>query len=214
MKFLKSLKKTMLVISATYITVGVLMIMNKAETNDLVFQILAYGLALAGLLSIIRYFLINVKYRFKRDDFIVGILLIAIGAVIYLSKEDITYLVERILAIAMIVSGFHKIQDMFDTRAAGKSLVGLYLFGFTVCAGLGALTLFGVIKNPDVVYVLVGLGMCICGISDLVSNFFVAYAVVNYENTWAEKAKVNDAPEELQDRHNVEKIGEGEKPLE
>lgn len=196
MKFLKSLKKTMIVISVTYITVGVLMMMNKNTTNKIVFEVLAYGLALAGLLSVIRYFLINVKYRFKRNDFIVGILLISIAAVIYLSKNDISYLVSRILGISMIVSGFHKLQDMFDTRASGKSAVGLYLFGFIVCAGVGALTLFDVVTNLDVLYVMVGLGMCVCGISDLISNVFVAYAVANYNETWAEKAKVRPAPNE------------------
>lgn len=196
MKFLKSLKKTMIVISVTYITVGVLMMINKNTSNKIVFEVLAYGLALAGLLSVIRYFLINVKYRFKRNDFIVGILLISIAAVIYLSKNDISYLVSRILGISMIVSGFHKLQDMFDTRASGKSAVGLYLFGFIVCAGVGALTLFDVVTNLDVLYVMVGLGMCVCGISDLISNVFVAYAVANYNETWAEKAKVRPAPNE------------------
>ena len=38
--------------------------------------------------------------------------------------------------------------------------------------------------------------MCVCGISDLISNVFVAYAVANYNETWAEKAKVRPAPNE------------------
>ena len=68
MKFLKSIKKAMLIISITYITIGVIMIMNKQESNKQVIEILAYGLSIAGLLSMIRYFLINVRERFKRND--------------------------------------------------------------------------------------------------------------------------------------------------
>lgn len=181
MKFIKTIKKTMLVISATYITIGVLMIINRQESNAQAFLILTYGLSIAGLLSMIRYFLINVKERVKRNDFVIGALLISIAAVIYLTRDNVSFLTGKILAIAMIISGFHKIQDMFDVGAAGRSNVGIYLFGFIVCVGLGALILFEVITNENILYVVIGIGMCICGISDIVSNFYVAFSVSEYE---------------------------------
>lgn len=204
MKLINAIKKTMLIISAAYITIGVLMIINKQASNRQVFEILAYGLAIAGLLSMIRYFMINVKERIKRNDFIVGALLISIAAMIYLSKNDISYQVGKILAIAMIISGFHKIQDLFDINATGKRATGICLFGFVVCVGLGALVFFDIIKNIDVLYILIGLGMCICGISDIVANFYIAYAVTEYEATVNEKTKIIPSTSEVEVKEDEE----------
>lgn len=201
MKLIKAIKKTMLIISATYITIGVLMIINKQASDKQVFEVLAYGLAIAGLLSMIRYFMLNVRERIKRNDFIIGALLISIAAMIYLSKNDISYQVGKILAIAMIISGFHKIQDLFDIKASGKNATGICLFGFLICVALGALVLFDVVKNADFLYILIGVGMCICGISDIVSNFYTAYAVANYETTWAEKSKVRPVPSDIEEEN-------------
>lgn len=193
----------MLIISITYIAIGVIMIMNKQESNKQVIEILAYGLSIAGLLSMIRYFLINVRERFKRNDFLLGALLISLAAIIYLSKNDITYLVGKLIAIAMMISGISKIQDLFDTKAAGKRCIGIYLFGFTICVIFGLIVLFDIIKNIDTLYIVIGIGMCICGISDIASNFYVAYAIANYEKTWAERAKVKEVPEEVVEANSV-----------
>lgn len=201
MKLIKSIKKAMLVVSASYIAIGVLMIVYKENSIKQVVEILIWGLGIAGILTMIRYFLINVRERFKRDDFLMGALLVCISVLIYLTKDEVPELVNNIIGIAMIVSGLHKIQDLFDTKAAGKKCVGIYLFGFVVCAGLGVVVLLGLIKNINILYVVAGLGMCICGISDIISNFYVAYAVANYETTWAQEARVKDAPSDKEVRH-------------
>lgn len=183
MKFFKSLKKTMLIISVTYIAIGVLMIIDKETCNKLAFEILAYGLTIGGILSMIRYFMIDIKNRIKRNDFVIGSLLVSIAAVIYLTRADVAYLMGKIIALAMIFSGFHKIQDLFDVKAAnGKNVTGIYLFGFFVCVSIGLLVLFDVIKNTNALYVIGGLGMCVCGISDIVSNFYFAFIYGGYDS--------------------------------
>lgn len=179
MVFFKALKKTMLVISVMYIAIGVLLIVNKEGSNNIVFDLLAYGLTVSGVISMIKYFTVEVKERIKRSDFVVGAILLSLGILIFVSRETVSSLVSNILAIAMIVSGLHKIQDMFDTSATGYNATGLYLFGFVFCSGLGTLVLCNLIKAPNLYYVVVGLGMTVCGISDLVSNFFVAFRVAN-----------------------------------
>lgn len=189
MKFFKALKKTMLIISVMYITIGILLMINKKDSSGLIIDILSYGLIITGVFSMIKYFMINVKYRIKRSEFIVGALLFSIGILLVVSKNDALVLVTKILGVAMIISGLHKIQDMFDTSAVGIGATSLYLFGFLVCAGIGCLIIFDVISAPNLFYVVLGLGMCICGISDLVSNFYVAFGVANNKEDKKEEIK-------------------------
>lgn len=205
MKFIKAIKKTLLVVSATYITIGVLILIYKEASNKQVYEILSIGLAIAGLLSIIRYFLLDIRERIKRNDFIIGILLISIAAIIYLSKNDITYLVSKVIAVAMIISGFEKIEDMFDAITIGKRASAVYIFGFIICAGLGVFVLFDVISSKDVLYVVVGIGMCLCGISDIVSNIYIAASLAGYEkNLEAKQEAYEESLEDEQEPIEVE----------
>ena len=205
MKFLRAIKKTMLVVSATYITIGVLVLIYKETSNQQVFEILAIGLGAAGILSVIKYFMIDIRERIKRNDFIIGILLISIAAIIYLSTKDISYMVSKIIAIAMIISGFAKIEDMFDAIAIGRHGFAIYLCGFMICAGLGTFVLLDIISSNDVLYLIIGIGMCFCGISDLVSNIYIAASLAGYEKHLEEKEK---AQEEMIEENQEEQIAE------
>lgn len=191
MKTLKSIKFSMLLISCIFITIGIMLLLNNKESYELIMKILVYGLVISGVFSMIKYFFTNVRRRFKQDDFIIGALLISIAMLLYITKDGAAYLTEKILALAIIISGLHKIQDMFDSIALGKKTVGIYLFGFVICAGLGVLFLFDIIKSENLFYVLLGLGMCVSGISDLVSNFYLASTIGNLEEN-IKTSSIND----------------------
>lgn len=210
MKLLSLLKKTMIIISLMYIAVGILLFVNNENSQTTIMQILVIGLLIAGLLSMVRYFLNDVKRRYRSSDFVVGSLLIAIAGLIYFTKEDSINMSSKILALAIVVSGIHKIQDMFDLRALGIKATSLYLFGFFICTGLGILLLFDVVTSESLYKVLLGLGMCVCGISDICSNFFVASGLVNYST----KNEVKEIKEEKIIREEKEEKRSGELPLE
>lgn len=210
MKLLSLLKKTMIIISLMYIAVGILLFVNNENSQTTIMQILVIGLFIAGLLSMVRYFLNDVKRRYRSSDFVVGSLLIAIAGLIYFTKEDSINMSSKILALAIVVSGIHKIQDMFDLRALGIKATSLYLFGFFICTGLGILLLFDVVTSESLYKVLLGLGMCVCGISDICSNFFVASGLVNYST----KNEVKEIKEEKIIREEKEEKRSGELPLE
>ena len=210
MKLISLLKKTMIIISMMYIAVGILLFVNNESSMTTIMQILVVGSLIAGLLSMVRYFLNDVKRRYRSSDFVVGSLLIAIAGLIYFAKEDAVNMSGKILALAIIVSGIHKIQDMFDLRALGIKATSLYLFGFFICTGLGALLLFDVVTSDSLYKVLLGLGMCICGISDICSNFFVASGLVNY-NT---KNEVKEIKEDRIIKEEKQEKRSGELPLE
>lgn len=190
MKLLSLLKKTTLVISIMYITLGVMIILKKEESNLVVMEILSIGLIFSGLLSIIKYFTTDVKERYKGDDFIIGSLLIAIAASVYLTRDNFSNIGGELLAIAIIVSGLHKFQDLFDLRAVNIKQAPIYLFGFVVCTGIGVLLLSDIIETSSIRVVILGLGLLLSGISDVVSNFYVSTSIYKYIN---EKERSDEA---------------------
>ena len=46
--------------------------------------------------------------------------------------------------------------------------------------------------------------MCICGISDIVANFYIAYAVTEYETTVNEKTKIVPSTSEVEVKEDEE----------
>lgn len=191
MVFLKSIKKALLVMSAAYICSGLLLVMDKSKAIMLSMEIFAAGFILCGLLSILRYFLVDVRERIKREDFVMGALLIAIGVGAFLISQEKDLLVYSVyvFGMAMFVSAFIKIQDMFNSSAAGKKRFGFYLALFVICAAFGVVAMFSTFSNSEVEYTVVGVGLIFCGFTDILSNFLLAGAIHSYDKSLRNEGK-------------------------
>ena len=194
MVFLKSIKKALLVMSVAYICSGLLLVMDKEKILVLSLQVFSAGLVLCGLLSIFRYFLIDVRERVKREDFIMGSLLIAIGVVAFLLSQE--KLLENYIfyfyGMAMFVSAFIKIQDMFNTSATGTKRFGFYLALFLICAAFGAIVMFSPSIDKTTEYVVIGIGLMFAGATDILSNFLLAGAIHSYDKSLKNENKFID----------------------
>lgn len=193
MVFLKSIKKAMLVMSVAYIGAGLLLVTDKTKNLVLAIQVFAGGLVLVGLLSIFRYFMIDVIHRVKREDFIMGALLISIGVVLLLesTKGNIETLSIEVFGMAMCVSGCIKLQDMFNSAAAGKKRYGFYLALFVISVIFGIVVMFSPFVSKEIEFVVIGIGLMICGACDIISNFLLAGAIHSYDKALKNDAKQN-----------------------
>ena len=104
MTFFKSIKKIMLLVNLIYIVIGYLLLAKGSACVELVISLLGYGLGIAGIFEIIRYFLIKIDERYKRNDFILGIALLALAIVILICKYSLSDITTVALGIAIIVS--------------------------------------------------------------------------------------------------------------
>lgn len=208
MTFLKSIKKNLLIVSAIYIVVGVLVVMDQGKSMDLILTIFAGGLAVVGLLNMIRYLFIPIEERYKRNDFVFGAIILALGA--YLFKELSYFLVNAtmIFGIAMCISGFISIQDLFDSKMIGMHKTGVYLMSALICEVMGLLSIINPFVPGVTIYVLTGIGMLFCGVSDLISNFYLAGARAKYEKGVKEKERVQ--AEKIEQERKVKSDKENE----
>ena len=138
MIFFKSIKKVSILISLMYIISGYFLLVQKAKANELVFNCLAIGLGAAGLFSIIRYFLLKLNERYKRNDFALGVIILMAGIMLYFIKYQIFTSITLIMGLLMIISGLFCVQDAFDGKAIGLGSSGVYvlLLVIEICFGV------------------------------------------------------------------------------
>lgn len=197
MVFLKSIKRNLLIISIMYVLVGYLLISGQGTNNELVAMVLAVGLGLSGIFSMIGYLLMSVKERYKRNEFIDGALLLIMA--IYLYTENI-YLIDfkEIISLAIGMSGIIKIQDLFDAKAIGKKVSGTY-FGLAVICFVLCIFIGQNILIPEfLIYYVSGIGMIFAGISDLGSNIYLAACNSAYEAKMREEEESEKIIEEAE----------------
>lgn len=192
--FFKSIKKILLLVNIIYIVVGCLLLIDGSACVEFVVSLLGYGLGVAGIVEIVRYFLIKMDERYKRNDFILGIVLLIGAIIVLLCKYTLSDIVAVTFGVAIIVSGALKIQDSLDAKKIGKSHIKTYLILMFICFALGALVIINYFYILDyrLLYISAGIGMLFSGISDLISNFYLAYVKTKYEKAKIEEEKEAD----------------------
>ena len=183
MTFLNSIKKALLLVNVIYIAIGYLLLAKGSACVEVVVTILAYGLMLAGIIEIIRYFVTKIDDRYKRNDFILGIVLMALAIVTLICKYSLSDITTVAFGVAIIVSAALKFQDALDAKKIGKNHFGTYLTLMIVCIAMGVLVIinFFYILNYKLLYATAGIGMLFAGISDLVSNIYLSILKTKYE---------------------------------
>lgn len=183
MTFFKSIKKIMLLVNLIYIVIGYLLLAKGSACVELVISLLGYGLGIAGIFEVVRYFLIKIDERYKRNDFILGIALLALAIVVLICKYSLSDIATVALGIAIIVSAALKVQDAIDAKKIGSNLFGTYMILMIICIGLGALVIinFFYILDYRLLYISAGIGLLFSGLTDLLSNIYLAVLKTKYE---------------------------------
>lgn len=174
MKLLRELKWSSIVSSVVYIGVGVALLIMPDLSLTVILSILSIGMVVAGVLSLLRYFIYDAHTAFYRNDFLFGLIGIALGSLIYLRKDIFASLIPILLGVVILFSGFVKLQDSIDARRLGykNSLLYIVLAIINVIAGIV------VILNPfatnNLLFMLIGASLVYSGISDLVSTVYLS----------------------------------------
>lgn len=180
MIFLKSIKKVSIIINLTYIVLGYIFISNVNPDNELSYNVLSVGLILSGFFSIMRYFLLNMHLRYKRNDFTLGMILLMLGVSLYIIKLEIFAFLNTIIGMLVILNALFCIQDALDGKAIGLQSIIAYIFIMLLELILGVLILLNPFSN-NVLYILMAIALFICGLTSIISNIYLAYRNQIYE---------------------------------
>ncbi|MDO4501335.1 MAG: DUF308 domain-containing protein [Erysipelotrichaceae bacterium] len=180
MIFLRSLKKGMIVISIALALMGYFVLTQKEMAATLVLNVFAYGLMACGLLTMLHYFFLKIEDRYKRNDFVVGLIFIVLGFVVLFSKTYLSTILTYVFGIVNILIAVLFIQDFFDAKRIGVKSFGMYFSFLAISIAFGVLIIMNPFKS-NLIYIIAGLSLIYCGITYFISNIFLAFNKAKYE---------------------------------
>lgn len=204
---MKSIKWSSIIIAIGYILSGILFFANPSITRDLICTWIGFGLLVAGVITIVVYFLRSKQESFLRNEFMNGLLLISVGLLALIRRPVFIEIVYLVLAIVIMLSGFKKLQDCVDAYRLGLKYGTLYLALSAISIVIG----FFIILDPTIeiktLHVLIAIGLLYSGLSDLVSTIFLSSKMKNYVDT-LKKDAINSVVSETDiahvDNENIE----------
>ncbi|MBQ2689338.1 MAG: DUF308 domain-containing protein [Solobacterium sp.] len=175
----KTFKWQSMMIALIYIAGGVGLLFFTQTIEHMLVDLIGIALIVIGMLHIIGYLLMDIVSAVYRNDLINGIVLMLVGGLVIYQKKTFQEMVPLILALMVIVSGVFKIQDGIDTHRMGYSF-GIAYGLAVISIGIGALIMFNVIKEPDIVTKVLGGGLLYSGVTDLFDSLFVSGKLRRY----------------------------------
>lgn len=174
MKALKELKWDALLKGALYILLGLAAFLIPETMEKTLAYLLAAVLILAGAVSMVCYLLRDAKQNYYRNDFLYGLIGIALGVIVLYKIELIISLVPVILGIMVLISGCAKLQDVIDIKRlnSGNWIVLLVIAVIDVVFGILLIT--NPFKAVSILFRLIGAGLIFSGITDCVVIFYFA----------------------------------------
>lgn len=171
-ELLSQLKKQTVIVSLTYLAIGMLFVIVPDITARAIGIIISIALFAFGALKIIVFFARRNTDEPDRSSLPVGVTLI-IAALIFIIKPDfLVSIIYVILGLSLIVNGALKLQVGVELKHAGSPYWGSAVVASLAVIILGIIAIFAPFSTAKTVIVLVGISMICCGVFDLVSALF------------------------------------------
>lgn len=180
MKFLKEWKLQSALYAVLYVILGAILLLFPETTATTLCYALGIAAVVVGVSGVFVYLFRDAARNAYRNDFVFGLVAILLGVFIFCKVELIISLIPFILGIAVIVSGFIKLQDCIDVRRMGYGN-GLILFLLAlVNLVLGIVLVLNPFHTAILLFRIMGAGLIFSGISDLVTSAYMSRKIKDY----------------------------------
>lgn len=180
MKFLKEWKLQSALYAVLYVILGAILLLFPETTATTLCYALGIAAVVVGVSGVFVYLFRDAAHNAYRNDFVFGLVAILLGVFIFCKVELIISLIPFILGIAVIVSGFIKLQDCIDVRRMGYGN-GLILFLLAlVNLVLGIVLVLNPFHTAILLFRIMGAGLIFSGISDLVTSAYMSRKIKDY----------------------------------
>ena len=182
MQILKELKWNNIIASILMIVLGIVLLIFPSLSLSVITNMIGIAAIIGGLFSIIKYFTLDLKDSFYRNDFLFGIIILTLGILIMFKPAFFISLIPFILGIAIIFSGFVKLQDGIDAKRMGYDGSILYIILAIIDIIFGIVILFDPFSAAGVMFMIIGIGLIYSGVSDLYTTLYLSKKFKNFYN--------------------------------
>ncbi|HKM35215.1 MAG TPA: DUF308 domain-containing protein [Lachnospiraceae bacterium] len=201
MSILKDIKWQSVIYSLFYIAIGIVLLLFPKTTATTVCYVAGGSAIIAGLIIVCIYLFRDARKNAYRNDFVCGLLAVLMGVFIICRVDLVLGLTPFILGIAVMVSGFIKLQNCIDVRRMGYGN-GLTLFLLAlVNVVLGIILIIDPFGTTIVLFVIIGIGLIFSGISDLFATIYLSGKVKDFLN---DMNLPDLSVEEMQDKDEIQ----------
>lgn len=189
---LKDIKWKSILISVLYIAAGLLLVIYPKASADVICDVLGIACIAAGIINIASYFAMDLDHSLMRNDFVIGVMFIMVGALILYKKSLVFELVPFLLGAVITASGFMKLQDGIDAKRMGfQSTSNIYIWLAIVSIILGIVIMFMLPASTATVtiFTLIGIGLIYSGATDLYSTVYLSAKIKKFRKTVEQTAK-------------------------
>jgi len=171
---LNRMKWTSLAYALLYVAAGILLLLYPGVIGAMFCDLFGIALVIYGIINIVMYFMIDIRESLYRNDFASGIIKILIGIMVIYHKELFREIIPFLLAIAIISSGFSKLQDGVDAARIGYSNGWQFLLLAAISVIAGMVVLFVVIKDPELLLQIAGGALLYSGLTDMYTTLYLS----------------------------------------
>lgn len=195
---LKQIKWSAIGLAAGEIAAGVLLVMYPALSSDVICYLIGVGACIFGIISLVRYFLMPLADTLFRNEFVIGVMSLLFGLIVMVKKDLIIGLIPVVLGMIIVFSGFIKLQRaLVAFRINYGNAIWYACLGFvSVIIGFVIMFVLTPAQTQELIFRVIGGGLIYCGVSDLLTVFFLAASFNRYLNDFkAGNIAVTDTPE-------------------
>ncbi|MCR5753337.1 MAG: DUF308 domain-containing protein [Acetatifactor sp.] len=203
MRMLKEMKWDALLRGLLYIVLGVVALVIPETMERTLGYLIAVALILAGAVSMIAYLLRDAFQNYYHNDFMYGMVIIAVGIAVLYKVEVVVSLIPFMLGLMILASGFVKLQDVIDMkRMEYGNWIGMLVLAVANVI-LGIVVILNPFKTATLLFKMLGIGLLVCGAIDMITTVYFAGKIGKYlkmkEAEALEKEKAEqDAKEQSQ----------------
>ncbi len=188
---LKKMKWMSLIVALIYIAFGIVLLLYPGQIADMLCDLFGVGLIIYGIISIVVYFMIDIRVSLYRNDFAAGVIMILLGVAVIYYKNIFQELMPFLLAVAIITSGVYKLQDGIDAARIGYSQGWLYIIMAALSIILGFVIMFNLVTAKEMMLQVAGASLVYSGVTDLYSTLYLSGKIKRFmdelENAKEEK---------------------------
>lgn len=171
MKYIKEIKKSILLTDIIYLFIGFLMAVIPKFISDFICYIMGIIIILFGSNRILKYMELKKKNSLSNILLFIGIIALIIGLVIIVNPKSFASIIPLIIGVYVFVLGITKYNQAINFKEAGYKSWYNVMISAVLLSVLGLIVAFNPFETLTLIIRLVGIAFIINSIYDLYNTY-------------------------------------------
>lgn len=178
--FFKSVRWSLLFIGLVTIAIGVAMVMYPETASDTIVKILGGMMAAFAVISILGYLFDRARGLTSFTSLLVGVLMLIMGAVLYLKPEVFEEFLGYIFAALVLIQGLNLMVEGISSKKYKTSHWGQTILMGLICIGLAVIIYFNPFGTFKALMIITGSALILAGLMNLFVSGRIGMAAHNF----------------------------------